>query len=118
MKKWQTIKIVLLSAAGGAIVWWIVLAVVFGWVPAGSAEKKAQERADAAVLDALTPLCVAMFNQDGERETKLEALQKANTWERDDFVMKQGWATMPDGEKPDLRVAQECASRILATSGS
>ena len=70
------------------------------------------------MLDALTPLCVAMFNQDGERETKFEAFKKANTWERDDFVAKQGWATIPGGEKPDLRVAQECASRILATSGS
>jgi hypothetical protein len=76
MKKWQTIKIVLLSAAGGAIVWWIVLSAVFGWMTAGSAEKKAQERADAAVLDVLAPLCVAMFNQDGERETKFEALRK------------------------------------------
>ena len=118
MKKWQTIKIVLLSAAGGAIVWWIVLSAVFGWMTAGSAEKKAEERAEAAVLDALAPLCVALFNQDGERETKLEALKKANTWEQDDFVIKQGWATMPDGEKPDPRVARECASRILATSGS
>lgn len=74
MKKWQTIKIVLLSAAGGAIVWWIVLSAVFGWMTAGSAEKKAVERAEAAVLDALVPLCVAMFNEDGEKETKIEAI--------------------------------------------
>ena len=118
MKKGQTIKIVLLSAAGGAIVWWIVLSAVFGWMTAGSAEKEAVERAEAAVLDALAPLCVAMFNQDGEKETKLEALEKANAWERDDFVMKQGWVITPTGGKPDLRVARECASRILATSGS
>ena len=118
MKKGQTIKIVLLSAAGGAIVWWIVLSAVFGWMTAGSAEKKAEERAEAAVLDALVPLCVALFNQDGERETKLEALKKASIWKQDAFVIRQGWATMPDGKKPDPRVARRCASRILATSGS
>ena len=51
--KSQMVKTVLLSAAGGAILWWIVLGVGFGWMPAGSAESKATERVDAALLDAL-----------------------------------------------------------------
>ena len=49
--KWQTLKTVLVSAIGGALVWWIVLSVAFGWMSAGSAEKKAGEQVQATVLD-------------------------------------------------------------------
>jgi response regulator RpfG family c-di-GMP phosphodiesterase len=31
-----------------------------------------------------------------------------------DYVQKQGWATMPGEKKPDTRVAEECARRIMA----
>ena len=39
LMKWQTMKTVLWSAAGGAVVWWIMLSAVLGWMPAGRAEK-------------------------------------------------------------------------------
>ena len=115
MAKFRT---VLLSAIGGAIVWWIVLGAVFEWMPPGSAERKADERAEAAILDVLTPICVARFNEDTERETKLEALKKVNSWNQEDFVVEQGWTTMPGNEKPETKIAQECARQILATSSS
>ena len=114
----QTVKTVLLSAAGGAIVWWIVLGVVLGWMPAGSAERKATERVDAALLDALAPICVAQFNKDTEVEAKFEELKKANTWSQDDFVEKQGWATMPGDDGPETNVSAECARLILASRSS
>lgn len=116
--KWQTMKTVLWSAVGGALVWWIVLGAVFGWMPAGSAERQAEERANTAVLDVLAPICVERFNQDADKEQKLAALKKENSWQRDAFVTKQGWATMPRDGKSGYRVAQECASRILAATSS
>ena len=116
--KWQTTKRLLWSAAGGAMVWWIVLSVVWGWMTPGSAEKQAGERAEAAVLHALAPICVARFQQDGDREPKLEALKHANSWMRGSFVTDQGWATMPGADKPGAGVAVECAIQILATSSS
>jgi hypothetical protein len=115
---WQTVKTVLWSVAGGAVVWWIVLSAGLGWMSAGSAEKQAGVRAEAAVLEVLAPICVARFQQDGDREHKLEALKKENSWMRKDFVIKQGWATMPNSEKSGSRMARECAGRILATSNS
>lgn len=39
--KWQTIKTILISAVGGALVWWIVLSAVWGWMTPGSADKRA-----------------------------------------------------------------------------
>ena len=114
----KTLKTVFWSAVGGALVWWIVLSSVFGWMPAGSAEKKAGEKAEAAVLDVLTPICVARFQQDGSKAQKLDALKKENSWQRDDFVSKQGWATMPGAEEPERGVAIECANQILAANRS
>ncbi len=117
--KWQArIKTVVWSVIGGALAWWIVLSVVFGWMPAGTAEQKAGERAKMAVLDALTPICVAKFNQDADKVEKLAALKKENTWEHDDFVIKQGWASMPGDGQKDLGVAQACATQILADNRS
>lgn len=114
----KTMKTVLWSAIGGALVWWIVLSAVFGWMPAGTAEQKAGERAKTAVLDVLTPICVERFNQDANREQKLEALKKENSWQRDDFITKQGWTTMPGDGHANLGVAQECANQILAANSS
>jgi len=39
--KWQTIKTMLWSAIGSALVWWIVLSAGFGWTSARSAEQQA-----------------------------------------------------------------------------
>lgn len=113
---WRILKTVLWSAVGGALVWWIVLGTVFGWMPAGSAEQQAVARANTAVLDALAPICVERFQQDTDREQKLAALKKEYSWQRDAFVTKQGWATISADGKSSPGVARECASRILAAN--
>ena len=115
---WQTIKTILWSAVGGALVWWIVLGAVFGWMPAGSAEQQAVERASTAVLDVLTPLCVVRFQQDAESEAKLKALQEESSWKQADYVVKQGWATMPANANSENQIARACANQILATHRS
>lgn len=115
---WKTMKTVLWSAIGGALAWWIVLSAVFGWMPAGTAEQKATARVQTAVLDVLTPICVEKFHQDAESETKLKALKEESTWNRADFVVKQGWATMPGDDTPENRIAKACASQILAANRS
>ncbi len=115
---WQAIKHVLWGAAGGAIVWWILLSTWLGWVTPEYAAKQAGERAEAAVREALAPICLLKFQQDGDKDAKLVALQKANTWMRGNFVAEQGWATMPGASKPRDGVAVECAVQILASSPS
>lgn len=54
----------------GALVWWMVLGTLLGWMPAGGAEQQAVERANTAVLDVLTPICVARFHQDSESKAQ------------------------------------------------
>ena len=115
---WQTIKTILLSAVGGALVWWIVLSAVFGWMSAGSAEQHAVKRANIAVLDVLTPICVTRFQQNAESEGKLKALQEVSSWKQADYVIKQGWATMPANANSEKQIAKACANQILATHRS
>ena len=116
--KWQTVKTVLWSAVGGALVWWIVLSAGFGWRSAGSADLQAVERANTAVLDVLTPICVQRFNQDTESEVKFKALQETSSWNQADYVTKQGWAIMPENSISENRLAKACANQILMADRS
>ncbi len=108
------IKIVLWSAIGGAIITMIIGFAWGGWVTGGTAQTAAEEMAEAAVLDRLVPICVAQFNQDPEKDQKLKELKEKSSWERDKYVNKQGWATMPFEKEPDREVAEKCAEQILA----
>ena len=94
----------------------VVLIVIFatGWVvTSGSAKEMAQEKAEQAVIDRLSKICVAHYKEDPEKEAKLEKLKDESSWQRGDFVEAQGWATMPGAESPNAQVANECAERIM-----
>ena len=110
----EMIKPLLWCAIGGAILTIIIGFAFGGWVTGGSAQATAKEMADAAVVDRLVPICVAQFNQDPEKDKKLEELKAKNSWDRDQYVRKQGWATMPFEKEPDREVAEKCAEQILA----
>jgi len=107
------IKIVLWSAICGAIITMIIGFALGGWVTGGTAQTTAEEMADAAVVDRLVPICVAQFNQDPEKDKKLKELKEKSSWDRDQYVKKQGWATMPFEKEPDSSVAEKCAEKIV-----
>ena len=113
---WEKIKLGFWSAIGGAIVLAIVGFSWGGWVTGGTAQKMAAEMTSAAMVDRLAPLCLVRFNQDPEKEQKLEVLKNTRSWQRKDYVEKQGWATLSSETKPDSPVATECANRILQIS--
>ncbi|HIJ56457.1 MAG TPA: hypothetical protein HPQ03_10065 [Deltaproteobacteria bacterium] len=113
MKK-EMIKPFAWGLAAGAV----VLLIVIFWsgfaVTKSSAKEQAEDMAEKAVVDKLATICVAQFQQDPEKEQKRKVLKETASYDRDDFVKKQGWATMPGIEKPDSSVCDECAERILA----
>jgi len=110
---WEKIKTAQWGAIGGAIVLAIVGFAWGGWVLGGTAQNMAEELAQRAVVDRLAPICVEQFNQDSEKDQKLKKLKEANPWERDDYVEKQGWATMPGEKNPDSKVAEKCAELLV-----
>ena len=84
-----------------------------GWVTGGTAQKMAETLADDAVVKRLAPMCVVQFKQAPGKDQKLEELAKTESWQRSAYVEKQGWATMPGEEKPDSKVAEECARLLM-----
>ncbi len=101
----------------GAVVGAAALAVVGfgqqGWRTAGSAQQSAQDQADAAVVAALVPACVAKAQQDADA-TKLTKLRnEGSSYTRRSMVADDGWATMPGATAPNPALADAC-SQILA----
>jgi hypothetical protein len=86
-----------------------------GWVTGGTAQKMAETRADDAVIKRLAPICVVQFQRDPGKVQKLVALQGTDSWQRDGYVEKQGWATMPGEDKSDSKVAEACAQLLVAS---
>ena len=85
-----------------------------GWVGPGSAEQMAKQRADKAVVAALLPVCMAQSKTDSAKLAQLAAIQ--SPYDRRDFVMKAGWATLGESANGDL--ADACAGAISkATAG-
>ncbi len=116
MKK-EMMKPFFWGAGIGAVVLLIVIFAT-GWVmTSSSAETKAKQAAEKAVVDHLAGICVAQFNQDPDKGTKLYELKKLEVWKQGDYVKKQGWATMPGDKEADRDVADECAKRILQAKG-
>jgi len=85
----------------------------FGWTLGSTAEQMAADRAKAAVVDALSPICVAKFRQQPDAATKLAEFNKVNSWDRGVLIEKGGWATTPGSdETTTLAVASACAGKL------
>ena len=103
----------------GGIVGAAVITIVgfsAGWVvTGGSARQMATQQGEKAVIAALTPICVAQFKgqMPDVRTTQLAALNSESSWQRGDYVEKQGWATMPGSKEARDEVADACALELL-----
>jgi hypothetical protein len=101
----------------GALAGAIALAIVGfnwgGWVTGGTSEKLAVGRADAGILSALTPICVAQFQNSANAPASLAALKKTDSWQQGEYVQKGGWATMPGSTgEPNSDLARACAEAL------
>jgi hypothetical protein len=107
-------KPALWGIAGGAIAAAIVGFSWGGWVTGGKADAEATQRANAAVVLALAPVCVERFQRATDVSANLAALKKVDSWSQGDFVEKGGWATVPGSKPPEQvsAVAKACASLL------
>ncbi len=106
----------------GAVVGAVALAIAgftsLGWVGASTAESMAVERADAAVVKALVPVCVARAQMDPETGPLLQELVGVTSkWTRKSFVEKAGWAKMPGSETSNSNLADACAQALREEAG-
>jgi hypothetical protein len=101
------------GVTGGAVATMIVGFSWMGWVLGSTAERMAVERANSAVIVALTPSCVARFMQQPDAAAKLAEFRQIDSWKQRQFVEDGGWAT-PRGDKtPNSGVANACARELL-----
>lgn len=109
-------KPALWGIAGGAVAAAIVGFTWGGWVTGGKADLEATQRANAAVVAALAPICVEKFRGSADGSANLVALKKADSWAQGEFVEKGGWATMPGAKLPDRTsaVAKACADLLAS----
>ena len=104
-------------AVWGAIIGGVLTMILgfswMGWVLGGTAERMAVERANAAVVVALTPGCVARFMQQPDAAAKLKELQAVDTWRQSEFVETGGWATLGGDKTPNSGLANACAQQLV-----
>ena len=100
------------GAAGGAIALAIVGFGWGGWVTGGTAKETARKESNVAVVKALTPLCIANFQQSADSQVKLVELKKiSSTWARETFVKEGKWATV--GTEQNSGVVDACADALF-----
>jgi hypothetical protein len=108
-----------------AMFWsWVVVVVLTlvvgfewgGWVTGKTARGMAEAAGKDAVVARLAPICVIQATHDPKWAEKRKALQATDSWNRSDYVVKEGWATMPGEHEGDPRVAEECVTLLLQHS--
>ena len=113
---WEKIK----SFIGNAIVGAIFMSIVgfgwLGWVLESTANKTAEQMSEEAVIVSLAKICVYQASQDPGKDLKLKELIKASSWQRGDYVIKQGWSTMAGKEEPESGVGDKCAELLMEIS--
>ncbi len=80
-----------------------------GWVT-GS---KARDMAADAVVVALVPICIEQSKRDPQFADQIRRLKNAQSYMRQDMVMKVGWATMPGASEPHRGVATACGEKLV-----
>ena len=114
MLQGESLKRLLQGAAAGAVATMVVGFGWGGWSLGGTTDRLAAERADTAVVAALTPICVEKFLQNSDAKANLAVLQKiSSNWEQGDYVQKGGWATQPGATSPDYHLARACAEKLV-----
>src|SRR6201984_3528009 len=100
------------GAAAGAVAFAVVGFSSLGWTLGSTAEKMANQRAEAAVVAVLAPMCVERFQNQTDAPAKLVEFNKISSWNRRSVIEKGGWATMPGNDGPHSRVASACAEKL------
>jgi hypothetical protein len=112
LKEWRPVG---LGFAGGAMLLTLLGFTVFGWLPASTAAQAAKDQAAAAVVAALSEICVSQFNADASAPARLERLKALSSYAQGSFVAEGGWATMPGRQEPAKGVAKGCADVLIAS---
>ena len=83
-----------------------------GWVTGSTAQEMVKKGSSAAVITALSPICVDKFQHSAETATNLVELKKLSSYQQGSFIEKGGWATLPGSDGANSAVARACAEML------
>jgi hypothetical protein len=99
------------GAAAGAVATMVVGFYWAGWTLGSTTQKLVKTAEEASVVRVLAPICADKFQRSADATINLDALNKADSWKRNDIVEKAGWTTFP-GTEPDRAVAEACVKLL------
>ena len=108
----ESLTRLLQGAAAGAVATMFVGFSWGGWVTGGTAKELQQKGVSAALVLALSPICVEKFQHSAEATANFADLKKVSSWQQASFIEKGGWATIPGGETANRSVAEACATML------
>jgi hypothetical protein len=108
----DSLKRLLQGAAVGAVATMIIGFNWGGWVTGGTAREDVQKSTTAAVISALSPICVDKFQHSAEVATNMAELKKVASYQQGSFIEKGGWATLPGTDSANSAVARACAEML------
>jgi hypothetical protein len=87
-----------------------------GWHLGSTVDQKVETASTTAMVAALAPICADKFKQAAKADNALVAsLRAVDLWEREEHLMKTGWATFSGEPEPNRTVAEACAKLLSAT---
>lgn len=108
----DSVKRLLQGAAVGAVATLFIGFYWGGWVTGSSAKDMVQRSNTAAVVTALSPICVDKFQRSAEAATNMVELKKVSSYQQGPFIEKGGWATLPGSDTANSAVARACAEML------
>ena len=114
MRKPEWMKPALIGTGVGTVAV-MIAGLSFGTIVLGSkATSMANDKAHAAVVAALAPICVFQAKADPTLDETMTKIKDAGGYSRGRMVMDAGWATMPGETDPNRAVADACAEALTA----
>jgi hypothetical protein len=111
MNLYPSVKPALWGAAAGAVAITVIGFSSMGWTLGSTADSMAAQRAEAAVVGVLTPICVEKFQQQIDGATKLIEFKKVSSWDQRSVIERGGWATTA-GTAQNSSVVTACAAKL------
>lgn len=100
----QGIAVGAIAAMGVGFIWG-------GWVTGGTATEMTSTAVKEAQVSLYSPVCVDRYAAKATEEQRA-AFAKENSWSRDSFIEKTGFATPPGSSEPIGVVAEACADTL------
>ena len=102
----QWVKPGVWGAVIGAVAMMIIGFSWWGWTLSSTAEHLATERANAAVVALLTPVCVDSFMKQPNAMAKLTEFHHTAAWRQTEFIERAGGLLRREAPRPHSAVAK------------